>query len=187
MRMNVAAYPPVLDPAAPTIDRMFPAHIMAEVLANGEALFDPTATTKLQDDQAARAIDLAADAQMRQDPTGGQLPPTITEVYSPSATSKYETGVAALEWVRGGQTVLCFRGSYSPGDFANIENWLYATTTTPSRTPGPTLRTGLRNHHHPWSLSVCSPSRTGCTQPATERATRRGAARGSVACAERAL
>ena len=34
-------------------------------------------------------------------------------------------GVAALEFTRGNLTVLVFRGSYSPGDFSNIKNWIY--------------------------------------------------------------
>jgi hypothetical protein len=34
-------------------------------------------------------------------------------------------GVAALEFTRGNLTVLVFRGTYSPGDNANIRNWIY--------------------------------------------------------------
>eukprot|EP01065_Artemidia_motanka_P042187 TRINITY_DN5611_c0_g1_i1.p1 TRINITY_DN5611_c0_g1~~TRINITY_DN5611_c0_g1_i1.p1 ORF type:complete len:604 (+),score=196.10 TRINITY_DN5611_c0_g1_i1:134-1813(+) len=34
------------------------------------------------------------------------------------------TGLAALEFIRGTQHVLVFRGSYNPGDYINIRNWI---------------------------------------------------------------
>ncbi len=40
-------------------------------------------------------------------------------------TANDTIGVAALEFTRGNLTVLVFRGSYSPGDFSNIKNWIY--------------------------------------------------------------
>ena len=127
MRMNVAAYPPFNDESAPTSlqDRSYSASVLSEILANGEALYDPAATTKAQDDAAARQID---DQVLEEISSGeGSGAPSTTFVYSPAATSKYATGVSALEWVRGNQTVLTFRGSYTPGDFAVRQRYISNT------------------------------------------------------------
>ena len=43
--------------------------------------------------------------------------------YTPSS-ARDTIGIAALEFTRGNLTVLAFRGSFTPGDFANIQNWV---------------------------------------------------------------
>ena len=72
--------------------------------------------TKATDEAAADAINAAAKAEAGSG--GGD-----EYIYSPVASAKYTTGVAALEWTRDGVTVLVFRGSTSKGDYGNVENW----------------------------------------------------------------
>jgi hypothetical protein len=50
----------------------------------------------------------------------------VTDLLVPEAQAEFRIGVEALEWVSvsGNQTVLAFRGTYSDGDYANIENWM---------------------------------------------------------------
>jgi hypothetical protein len=110
---------------------------------------DPTATFKLRDDIAGQKMDnTSREFLTSNDPTKG-YGGALTYVYHPAATGKYIRGLAAVEWVKGSQTVLAFRGSYTNGDFNNIENWCVAlspsarrilhTTRNSSLTSSPTI------------------------------------------------
>ena len=112
MKLNVAAYPPYSDA---TIDRTWSQEVMEAILNERKQLYAVTSgiATKAEDDAANSDINLAATAELG----------SGTYRFMPAATAQYETGVAALEWERDGVTVLAFRGSYTRGDFGNIENW----------------------------------------------------------------
>lgn len=42
----------------------------------------------------------------------------------PQTTAEFEVGVQALEWTYNDTTILTFRGTFTDGDYANIENWM---------------------------------------------------------------
>ena len=94
-----------------------------QIIAGGETVMNPLATSKLEDDIAGQKMDNYSRAYLTStDPSKGYAG-SMQYDYLPAATAKYTRGLAAVEWVRGSQTVLAFRGSYTNGDFANIENW----------------------------------------------------------------
>jgi hypothetical protein len=115
-RLNLLAYPGPLDPGAKI---PFPKkEVLAQVYAAGDAIWGANndmdkelANLQALDDTIAAEISSTPGAQWNYKFTPNSANDTI--------------GVAALEFARGNLSVLVFRGSYSPGDFSNINNWVY--------------------------------------------------------------
>ena len=121
MKLNVAAYPGYLDTM---VDRTWSQEMMDGILSENRQIYQAgTNVTKAQDDAANDAVNAAAKTDMNV--TDEFKNTDWFERFSPDATAKYTTGVAAIEWVREDVTVLVFRGSSSEGDIGNVVNWFY--------------------------------------------------------------
>ena len=115
-RLNMLAYPGVKDNGR---DTYFPSKsTMDPVYTAGDGLFG---SSNDRDKELAYLQTLHDTIQAEVTNTPG-----AQWDYKHMPQSAFDTiGVAALEFDRGNLTVVVFRGSYSPGDFTNIVNWIY--------------------------------------------------------------
>jgi len=116
LKLNVLAYPDGIVPKALSMKGYYEA-TLADVIAAGDGLFN---TSSWAADKAAMQV-LYATIQAEVKATAGA---TYKYDYRPEKAAEFDTGVAALEFVRGSMKVYVFRGSYSTGDFNHIQNWV---------------------------------------------------------------
>ena len=111
-KLNFLAYPGTRDE---TTNAYYPSDVVDPIYKAGDGSFGSNLTSELDEIQAMHN---AIEAEVTKT-TGA----TWAYKYTPDS-ARDTIGVAALEFTRGNMTVLIFRGTFSPGDYANINNWV---------------------------------------------------------------
>eukprot|EP00980_Cylindrotheca_fusiformis_P024915 scaffold12720_cov152-Cylindrotheca_fusiformis.AAC.4 len=118
MRLNMAAYPFCLDKLKHGHGCSFSADTMNGLLAKGQSLYGSNIST-LQDEQdAAQAVEVQNWNYLQ------DMGFVSTKRSLPKNTAEFDIGVSAMEWNIGNTTILTFRGTFSHGDYDNIEHWM---------------------------------------------------------------
>lgn len=137
LKLAVAAYPGPIAGEPYGVDFAWSADTLDDVVAGGDQLFAASPATSREDNVAQQAFHDAIVAEV-----GANATTAFRAV--PATTAIWDTGVVALEWTRGDVHVLAFRGSYTGGDFGNIENWFLDTV----------LETSTAKLKHAWKTDA---------------------------------
>lgn len=120
MRLCLEAYPSCLDGASHGFGCGYGIDTMREIYLSAQSIYGPEVKTTEQADDADEALDESNREIVRG--SGGDV--EVSDLLYPEGDAEFRIGVEALEWTRDDTTVLAFRGTYSDGDYANIENWM---------------------------------------------------------------
>lgn len=123
-KLNLVAYPPIDDPEHVKLYGARYGSYLPETLAPAQEVGDlKFNTSSFEADLVAhKALSAAIAAELNETTDSGVA--TAKFRYAPGATARAVNGLAAIEYQRNGVRVIVFRGSWSPGDFANMELWI---------------------------------------------------------------
>lgn len=119
MRLNVAAYPSCEVRIQRGFDCSYPEDVMAEIFENNLSIFGPNISGMEQENMATQILN-----EQIWNESGGGSHEMFRKISVPQETAEFEFGVQALEWNRADATILAFRGTFTDGDYTNIENWM---------------------------------------------------------------
>jgi cbb3-type cytochrome oxidase subunit 3 len=119
MRLNMGAYPFCTEKLQHGHGCSFPQDTMTKLFENGQSLYGPNVTTMEQEQAAAQNVELQNWNLLIHNNNF-----TYTKRSIPQDMAKFDIGVSAMEWNIGNTTILTFRGTFSQGDYANIEHWM---------------------------------------------------------------
>ena len=119
-KLNLLAYPGA-DPTPPTGVTYAPEMVtrFAAMYSASDGIWHPSNAT--QDLAGMQALRDMVQQELNASETNNATNTSYTYVSETKALANF--GVVALIFERGGSRVVVFRGSYTPGDFANIEPW----------------------------------------------------------------
>eukprot|EP00039_Didymoeca_costata_P016317 m.289602 g.289602 ORF g.289602 m.289602 type:complete len:581 (-) comp16374_c0_seq2:66-1808(-) len=116
LKLNLLAYPGALTGEQQGISFSYDEETMKPMFEQNASLFGNNYTAEI--DEAQRMHD-AIKAEVEATPNT-----TSAFYYAPEETAEFKIGVAALIYEREGIETVIFRGSYTDGDFSNIQNWI---------------------------------------------------------------
>lgn len=120
MHLNLAAYPSCEEGDLHGHHCSYPDATLQELWNENQSLYGPNVTNPELENEAAN--------QFHEDNWNLLLTDPNLKGYQshsiPESTAEFEVGIQALEWVTSNAIILVFRGTYSPGDYGNIENWM---------------------------------------------------------------
>ena len=120
MRLNLAAYPSCKDGANHGYHCGYSDDTMETIFERGESLFGQDIKTTEQESAARDALHDKNWELLLDD--AAKL--SISKISVPESTAEFGVGVEALEATTSDTTILAFRGTYTAGDYNNIENWM---------------------------------------------------------------
>lgn len=120
MHLNLAAYPSCEEGDLHDHHCSYPDASLQELWNQQQSLYGPNVTDSQSEDEAANQFHLDNWNLLLTDPDlEGYQAHSI-----PESTAEFQVGIQALEWETKNAIILAFRGTYSPGDYGNIENWM---------------------------------------------------------------
>lgn len=123
MRLNLAAYPLCVHKLQHGHHCSFSADTLKKVLENGQSLYGSNITTV--EDEVAAVKDFESHNWELLNLLQEQNQLSFRHLSIPEETAEYDIGVSAMEWeVANTTTILVFRGTFTHGDYANIEHWM---------------------------------------------------------------
>lgn len=120
MRLNIAAYPFCTEKLHHGHSCSFPEDTMKQLFERGQSLYGSNVTTMEEEQTAAQNVEMQNWNDLIRNK---YFTYTIRSI--PEDTAKFDVGVSAMEWnVGNSTTILTFRGTFSHGDYDNIEHWM---------------------------------------------------------------
>jgi hypothetical protein len=92
---------------------------MVEVYQNRMSIFGPNITSSDSENISFEELDDENWKFLTQDHNFQHIPWSI-----PNETARFGFDVSTVEWRIGSASILTFRGTFSHGDYANIEHWM---------------------------------------------------------------
>lgn len=97
----------------------FADQVMQPIWDAGESIYNTRDTNRSSADEADQNFYKETLDSIQKLSCSGPL----RDISAPNS-AKYNIGVEATEWSAGNTTILAFRGTFTDGDYANIENWM---------------------------------------------------------------
>lgn len=119
MRLSLAAYPACQSRIQHDYLCSYPNDTMSDIFHRRLSIFGPNVTSMEQEVLATQFLN-----EKIWNESVVESSTTYRMISVPQDTAEFEFGVQALEWTVGDTTILAFRGTFSVGDYANIENWM---------------------------------------------------------------
>jgi len=139
MRLNMAAYPLCTEKLQHGHQCSFSEDTLRQVLQNGQSLYGPNITTYEGEVAATQAFEsrnwdlLLSPNNSNNSDDNGKTGNVISfrKRSIPKETAEFDIGLSAMVWeldndnhLDRNTTILVFRGTFTHGDYANIEHWM---------------------------------------------------------------
>lgn len=123
MRLNMAAYPLCAEKLQHGHHCSFSEDTLKKVLENGQSLYGSNVTTFEDELKAVKDFESRNWDLLKRQKEQKKL--SFRSRSIPEETAEFDIGVSAMEWeISNTTTVLVFRGTFTHGDYANIEHWM---------------------------------------------------------------
>jgi len=124
LRLNMAAYPLCAEKLQHGHHCSFSEDTLKKVLENGQSLYGSNITTFEEELMAVKDFESHNWGLLKRLEEQKKL--SFRSRSIPAETAEFDIGVSAMEWeIRStNTTILVFRGTFTHGDYANIEHWM---------------------------------------------------------------
>ncbi|KAL3937908.1 MAG: hypothetical protein SGBAC_007073 [Bacillariaceae sp.] len=123
MRLNMAAYPLCAEKLQHGHQCSFSEDTLKKVLENGQSLYGSNVKTFEDELKAVKDFESRNWDLLKRQKEQKKL--LFRSRSIPEETAEFDIGVSAMEWeISNTTTILVFRGTFTHGDYANIEHWM---------------------------------------------------------------